>query len=707
MKKFAILLFICLSVDSFPQGRNDSLLSLAESAHDTVRIRVLKELCWEFRFIDPAEALKFGLEALTLANQQENSKHKASINNYLGVIQRNTGDHAQALEFFNNAKRIAEATNNVADRAYALNNIGDIYNMEGKYQEAMEFELTALKAFEDIGDSIGISYCSHQLALVCTNLGDYSSALEYDKRAMDIRESLGNMAGVAYSLKSIGETYRKLGEYQESLACLEESSEIFTQLGDSIGLALSLHSIGIYYRLTGDTDKAIPYLVKALRLGEETNSPLRIRNTAELLSRIYAEQNRFEDAYRMHILFKETYDSLYHEENLVKLTQLILQNEYEQKALVQQAEIERQKQFRNYLILSFGLVIILVIVLLNRNNIKRKANINLQLKNKEIESQKETLEKLFVSLRIKNDELSQQNEEIAAQKEHLVLLNNQLEQQKSELNNAIQELRQAQSHLVQSEKMASLGQVTAGVAHELNNPLNFVSASIKPLQRNVDDLLSILHKYDDIINRNDLSSGFEEVAELKNELDFNYLVDETKNLLKGVLEGASRSEHIVKDLRTFSRMDENEFKGVNIHDGIDSTLLLLHHKMQDKISIHKTYGKIQHVECLPGKLNQVFMNILSNSILAIEDKGDIYIETSSLNGMARISIRDSGKGMTPEIREHIFEPFYTTREVGKGTGLGLSISYSIIEEHRGTIEVLSEPGVGSEFIIMLPFRKAD
>jgi signal transduction histidine kinase len=346
-----------------------------------------------------------------------------------------------------------------------------------------------------------------------------------------------------------------------------------------------------------------------------------------------------------------------------------------------------------------------VIVIFNRYYIKRKANINLQIKNKEIESQKETLEKLFVSLRVKNDELSEQNDEISAQKDYLVSLNDKLEKQKNELNKTLKELTQAQAQLVQSEKMASLGQLTAGVAHELNNPLNFITASIAPLQRNLEDLLNLLKKYDSVIEEKQLSTGFNEVTELKKELDYTLLVHETKNLLKGINEGASRSESIVKDLRTFSRMDENEFKEVNIHDGIDSTLLLLSNRIRNGITVHKNYGDLPFVECLPGKLNQVFMNILTNSLLAIEKEGNIRIETSTVDDRARISIRDNGKGMSEEVREHIFEPFFTTREVGKGTGLGLSISYSIIEEHNGTIEVLSEPGVGSEFIILLPFNR--
>jgi len=397
-------------------------------------------------------------------------------------------------------------------------------------------------------------------------------------------------------------------------------------------------------------------------LGRETKSPIRIRNAAQVLSEINAEQEKFKEAYQMYILYKETYDSLYQEENLVKITQLVMQNEYEQKELLQLAEIARQKQFRNYVIILFGLVVILVIVILNRYYIKRKSNINLQVKNTKIELQK------------------------------------------NELNNTLNDLTQAQTHLVQSEKMASLGQLTAGVAHELNNPINFISASIKPLQRNVEDLLGLLDKYETVIEQRNLSGEFGEVEELKESVDLAYAIKETQNLFKGIVEGSSRSMQIVKDLRTFSRMDENEFKQSDIHEGIDSTLLLLHHKMENRISVVKKYGKIPHVECLPGKLNQVFMNILTNSVLAIDDKGEISIETSSMEDKVKISFKDNGKGMPPEVRDHIFEPFFTTRTVGEGTGLGLSISYSIIEEHQGVIEVYSEPGKGTEFIIILPLN---
>jgi len=658
MKKVSILLLILLSVPGYSQDRNDSLRILLESSEGEERIEILRDLCWENRFTHPEDALRYGLEALTLVKEFENHASEASINNFLGIVQRNVGNHAMALEYFFHAQRIAQAHNIRTELAYAYNNIGDIRNLEGNFGQALKFEFLALNIFEELGDSLGVSYSCHQIALAYSNMFQYDSALEYHRRAMHIRTSMGNRTGEAYSFISIGQTWLNLGNLEEALSCLENSQEIFTELQDDFGLSLSLHNLGMYYKTTGQTDEALFYFTEALNLGRETGSQVRVRNAALELSEIYANRQAYQEAYKMHILFKQSYDSLYQEENLVRITQLILQNNFEQKELLQQAEIDKQKQVRNYLILTIGLVVILVLVILNRYFIKRKANV-------------------------------------------------ELEKQKSELNQTLHNLTQTQTQLVQSEKMASLGQVTAGVAHELNNPLNFISTSVKPLRRNMEDLMTILEKYDAAGEENELASAFKEAEEYKKTVDYTYLVKETQNLLEGINEGASRSETIVRGLRTFSRMDENEFKGVNIHEGIDSTLLLLSNKLKDRITVHKNYGSIPQVDGLPGKLNQVFMNILSNSILAIKGSGDIFIQTEGLGNQARISIKDSGEGMSDEVRKHIFEPFFTTRPVGQGTGLGLSISYSIIQEHRGSIEVKSTPGQGSEFIISLPLHGDD
>jgi two-component system, NtrC family, sensor kinase len=295
-------------------------------------------------------------------------------------------------------------------------------------------------------------------------------------------------------------------------------------------------------------------------------------------------------------------------------------------------------------------------------------------------------------------------EDLNKQKEIIESSRNLIELKNTELNSAMDLIKSAQSQLVQSEKMASLGQLTAGVAHEINNPINFVSANIKPLKDDVEDLLKCITMYDEQIAASQLEHHFEPLRLFQKKLDMKMLVDEINGLLKGIEVGAARTTEIVKGLRNFSRLDQSDLKKANINEGIESTLVLLHSFYKDRITVVKNFGEIPEIDCYPGQLNQVFMNILSNSIQAIDEQGMITITTALLPDQLMISIIDNGHGMSEEVRKKIFDPFFTTKEVGKGTGLGLSITYGIIEKHNGKIEVKSEIGKGTEFIIYLPLK---
>ena len=280
-----------------------------------------------------------------------------------------------------------------------------------------------------------------------------------------------------------------------------------------------------------------------------------------------------------------------------------------------------------------------------------------------------------------------------------------IEDKNTELNKLLFDLREAQQQLVMAEKMASLGQLTAGVAHEINNPINFVSANIKPLKEDLADIVECINRYESVIRENKLEELFSGVQQFKNKTDIAFSMKEIQDLLRGIEEGANRTSEIVKGLRNFSRLDQNVVKKANLNEGIESTLTLLHTVYKDRIEIIKDYGDIPEVECLPGQINQVLMNILSNAIQAIAEKGEIFIKTSEEKSAVKISIRDTGGGMSDETKQKIFDPFFTTKEVGKGTGLGLSISYGIIEKHQGKIEVNSVQGKGTEFIITLPVHQ--
>jgi len=317
------------------------------------------------------------------------------------------------------------------------------------------------------------------------------------------------------------------------------------------------------------------------------------------------------------------------------------------------------------------------------------------MKQDNIETLKEEIKKL-------KEIIKSQKEEIKKQKEEVVSTTKTAQLQKRELGFTVENLKLAQSQLIQSEKMASVGVLTAGIAHELNNPINFVSGNVYPLQQDLDEVFSIIDKYDEAIQANNLEGFFTEVELLKDKMEYSFLIKEIFSLLKGIEEGANRSSEIVKGLRSFSRLDDEMCQFYDIHEGIDSTLVLLQNKIKDKITVRKDYGEFNGLECFPSKLNQVIMNIITNSIQAMDGEGELFIQTVSSAIGIKIIIKDNGKGMTPEVKEHIFDPFFTTKDVGQGTGLGLSISYGIIEKHNGNIDVISEPGKGTEFIISLP-----
>lgn len=275
------------------------------------------------------------------------------------------------------------------------------------------------------------------------------------------------------------------------------------------------------------------------------------------------------------------------------------------------------------------------------------------------------------------------------------------------LEEALAELKSAQTQLVQAEKMASLGELTAGIAHEINNPINFVYAGVDGLKSSLEGLIEVLNKYgelDDFEQAHQAELLLEDIRQLKHELYF----DETKKgvfeIVEAIKEGAMRTSVIVDGLRNFSRLDEGDLKLANIHVGIENTLVLLSPKIKDgQIKLIKYYDDLMpEINCYPGQLNQVFMNLLSNAVEAIAKEGTITIRTRNYDDYVTISIHDNGRGIPSEIKPKIFEPFFTTKGLGKGTGLGLSISFGIIQKHHGQIEVNSKPKQGAEFIITLP-----
>ncbi len=272
----------------------------------------------------------------------------------------------------------------------------------------------------------------------------------------------------------------------------------------------------------------------------------------------------------------------------------------------------------------------------------------------------------------------------------------ELKQKVELLEKANQEIRETQTKLVHSAKMASLGQLVAGVAHELNNPIGFIYSNMTHLREYSQQLVELIQVAE---------VDPKQIASKKKQIDYEYLVGDLPKLIKSCEEGAKRTRDIVLGLRNFSRIEEAKLKEFNIEESLDNTLDLLTGELKNRIEVKKDYGNIPLVVCYPSQLNQVFMNILSNAAQAIEDTGTIRLSTSRKNEkFVEIKITDTGKGMDQETQSQVFDPFFTTKGVGKGTGLGLSISYGIVEKHGGEISVHSQLGKGTEFSVTLPIK---
>ncbi|HEY0053753.1 MAG TPA: ATP-binding protein [Pedobacter sp.] len=290
----------------------------------------------------------------------------------------------------------------------------------------------------------------------------------------------------------------------------------------------------------------------------------------------------------------------------------------------------------------------------------------------------------------------------------------ELEASNEELSITLDDLKQAQMQLVESEKMASLGQLTAGIAHEINNPINFVTSNVTPLQRDVDVLMNVISTIEDLSSSNtDITERQKKIEEYKEEIDYEYLKTEIAHLFKGINDGASRTAEIVQGLRVFSRLDEDDLKFADINNGIESTLVIANNLLSG-IKITKKYGELPLIECYPGKLNQAFLNIVSNAAHAIRIcvasdgvQGEIMVETRFVEHAVIIEISDNGIGMDDQTIKKVFEPFFTTKEVGEGTGLGMSITYNIVKKHRGSVYLLSDLGKGTKVVIELPVMRGD
>lgn len=699
----------------------DSLLQAVESNKDSLRVQALLDLSSHFRRTQADKALTYARRAQEYANKIGYTKGEALAYKNIGLVYYFGGNYEKTIYFWKESLTAFSKAGDKKGEANILSNIGAVYFNQGWSTKAIEFYLQALKVAEEVGDKSRMATVLSNIGAVYNNNAKtYNLALDYYNRAAILSQELGDesTSGVIYA--NMGEIYLAHDKVKEALSYFNRGYNLLKNTDQLDKIAYCLNNMGKAHQYLGDYVKAISYHQDALQKASSINAPLDIAQAQLGLGQAYLKTNRFQEAInqlkKAEVIINELglghsaielYEALaianqklnkYNEayamqQKLLTVKDTIysaeadramvnLQADYEdakkeakidlltKSKELQEANLQRQILIKNGLLLGVGLFIVLIGVLIKNYRTKALANRMLTQKNEEISLQKE--------------KIGQQRDHIEETYNHLV---------------------NTQEQLVQSEKMASLGQLTAGVAHEINNPINFVAAGIESLETNLNDILLVLNKYLSLKPEDFTQDQLTEIKRLQQELEVEELIDESKDLFKSIQNGASRTTEIVKSLRNFSRLDESQLKPVNIHEGIDSTLVILANQTRNRIMVEKEYSDLPTIECYPGQLNQVFMNILSNAIQAIPDKGIICITTTKVQGNVIVNISDSGAGMPPDVIRHIFEPFFTTKEVGKGTGLGLSISYSIIEKHHGHIEVQSQPGQGTTFSITLPVKQ--
>lgn len=316
------------------------------------------------------------------------------------------------------------------------------------------------------------------------------------------------------------------------------------------------------------------------------------------------------------------------------------------------------------------------------------------------------LERLVIH---RTNQLKEANNKLESDLLYRQSIEQELMARNAELMKVNQDLSSAQNQLMQSEKMVSIGQLAAGVAHEINNPIGYIFSNIGSLEKYVDTLFDMLRFYESIEHQISSVDAKEQLKKMKEQCELSYLIEDIPELIGQSKEGIDRVRKIVQDLKDFSRVDSNlEWQWTNLHPGFDSTLNVVNNEVKYKADVIKNYGDIPDIECLPSQINQVILNLVVNASHAMgDDRGTITLTTLREDDHVIIKVEDNGSGIPPELLTRIFDPFFTTKPIGKGTGLGLSLSYGIIQKHHGELTVESRLGIGTCFKIRLPIQQSD
>ena len=645
MKKNITILFLlivirsnCVAQDPWKKSI-DYELSIA--TQDTSRVLLLAELGNYYKWRMPDSGLFYAYKALALARQIKFAKGEVVAMRNIGVTQITLGNDAKALQIILQATKIAEKSNLIFERAILLTNLGIIYNRSENYKKALSSFRESMRLSDLVHDLSFYSYAQNNIGATYLLMNQLDSALYYSQLAYDNAVQIENQSWVTHAvLLNLGRIQIKKGNIDLALTYLYQSLPIAVE-DDKI--ILSNFSIAQLYQQIGKPDSCIYYAKKSLEIAQEGGFYSNAIEASILLSGIYEERDpqKALEYNKTAIAFK---DSLYNQGRAIALENLTAFDQQERQYEIDTANTAYRNQIKQYVLIAGLIVFLLIVFILYRNNRhKQKAKVKIE--------------------------------------------------------KAYEELKSTQAQLVQREKMASLGELTAGIAHEIQNPLNFVN------------------------NFSEVNT--ELIDELEQEADKGNL-HEVKSIAKGIKENeqkivhhGKRADAIVKGMLQHSRNSSAVKEPTDINKLADEYLRLAYHGLRAKdksfnatmkTDFDNTIGK---VNIIPQDIGRVILNLLTNAFYAVNEKKKqlnneyeptVSVSTKKINGKVEIKVSDNGNGIPQKVLDKIFQPFFTTKPTGQGTGLGLSLSYDIVKAHSGELKVETKEGEGSEFTIQIPMN---
>jgi signal transduction histidine kinase len=618
------------------------------------KVDLINKLCRLQIIENPSRGLELAITAENIAlelNYQKGLGYSIGLHGYAKYMM---SDLEAALPKFKTALKMAEETGFTEGKAEIYGGMAAVQLSLGNYEDALAYQLKGYEIILKLGNTYMEGWSLYNLGLGYHEWGDFSKALDYHRRSLKIFEKLGttddkyNELGKGRALTGIGTAYQSLSQHQKSLNYHQQSLNIFRKHHNKIGESRALNDLGTAYQNLGNYQKALECHQESLRIRVEIGNRQSQCTSLINLGYTYIELNDTKKA-------------------LERLTEALnLAQEIKAKPRIFQANralsevYQRMGEFEKALIHYK-----------RYHEIKEQVSgdeTNAKLKNLQVNYEVESSEKITEIERLKNVELKKKN---------------------TELKKILKELKETQSQLIQSEKMATLGNLVAGVMHEMNSPMGAITSVTDVSIRSILQLKS----FQGLVDASSESGNI-----IKN-------LDILEKNVRVLVAASERLTGIINSFRSFVRLDESPYQESDLHIDINNTLRLIENQIPNRIKIVKKYGEILKIYCYPAELNQVFMNLLTNAIEAIKGEGTITIRTYQKNGEVHLSFTDSGMGIPKKQIPHLFDPGFSKKGQRVKAAIGLFTSYNIVDKHQGNITVQSTPGKGSTFTVILPVKK--